>query len=182
MAVISRNSDIPATDGNGTTALSARDEKGRLLPGSIINPNGRPKGRANDSTLAAREIMRKNAKKYVRGLEKQTKSKNQFVAHAAFRALLLGGLAAADADERNNPPPPSDSDWMNWAQPEEIEAIHAIMQLCVERRTNGESPYNFVQGPAQQVIDVTPTEVTPEPETAVNEHDELVIDIPGESQ
>lgn len=46
--------EIPLNDGQ---IMVQRDEKGRIRPGSVLNPNGKPKGTKHLSTLLAESLL-----------------------------------------------------------------------------------------------------------------------------
>jgi hypothetical protein len=72
-------------------ALAApRDDHGRLLPGARLNPAGRPNGRPNDTTLAARDLAKASASRALETVVEDLSSRVPFVRQsAAFKILAL---------------------------------------------------------------------------------------------
>lgn len=75
----------PATTGNRLAPV--RDARGRLLPGSTANRNGRPKGSINSTTKLAARRAQAGAAQRVRRLEQMAQSDDPYLALQAIRVL-----------------------------------------------------------------------------------------------
>lgn len=84
-----QTSEIPETN---SAQIAQRDEFGRLLPGTVLNPAGRPKGAKHFKTLfieAIKEIGLKNEKG-------EDISKDKVIVEKIIKQAMEGNLKAAD--------------------------------------------------------------------------------------
>jgi hypothetical protein len=78
--------------------LALRDTRGRLLPGSTANRNGRPKGSINSTTKLAARRAQAGAARRVKRLEEMALSNDPYLALQAIRVLdEIGRKAPEDS-------------------------------------------------------------------------------------
>lgn len=107
-----------------------RDERGQFLPGYTPNPNGRPKGSHNNTTLAAIRRCQTKADRAMQVVEAKLESPFDWVAMAAAKVILDRAFATEDKED-------PETDWVLYATERELRVVADIVARCNKRREAG---------------------------------------------
>ncbi len=133
-----------------------RNALGHPNKGHTPNGAGKARGTRNDSTIQAQLLRREHAKTAMNVLVKQLDDENPYIRFAAAKALL-GPMP--ELKERELP----DTEWMEYATDEELDALIATMERCKARMAAEDArPRDaFLALPAPEAPEPDPAPATP---------------------
>jgi hypothetical protein len=118
-----------------------------MRAGHSTNPVGRPRGRLDDTTIAARELLRASREKAAQVIAAGLDSPVAWERYGAAKTIL-DGVMPEDGD-----PAPVDAAWMEYLTDKELRLLGRMIERARERMPISEPPED---GDERDVIDVTP--------------------------